>query len=288
MSLWGAVASVGSSLLGGLFGKKKKNESTTTTSYVDYARMRDDAEAAGFNPLTALRNGGSAGFSVSTSTTPTPLSSPNIGGALSSGVNAFLDSFDPYKDDIREAEYSIVQSQLRALQNDPNRRVGFGGVPSYTATPRAKNPAGSKSELSPWVKQPLEAGHAQSSKIENTTVTNPFPPQWNVHVNPNVPDAAAYEERYGDSEIAQMIYGGGIFLGDVAHNYRRGFNGLKAAKDGLVGALSKRFGNDTNYWRDGGFTRKPFSRQTLRENHHNDTNIYGLPKGQIPSYGGKK
>jgi len=284
MSLWGAVASVGSSLLGGLFGKKKKNETTTTTSYVDYARMRDDSEAAGFNPLTALRNGGSAGFSVSTSTTPsTPLSSPSIGGALQSGVNAFLENFDPYNDDAREAEYGIVQAQLNALQNDPRLRIGFGSVPSYTSKPKKKG----SSDLSPWVEPPIEAGHPQSSKIEGTTITNPFPPKWNIHVNPNVPDAASYEERYGDSEIAQMIYGGGIFLGDIVHNYRRAGNGIKALKDGVVGALSKRFGSDDNWYRDGGVTRKPFLRKTLRDNHHTDTNIYGLPRGQIPSMGKK-
>ena len=69
-----------------MFGGKSKKQETTTTSYVDYGRMVRDAEAAGFNPLTALRNGGAAGFSVSTGTTPaTPLSAriaDGVSGAL--------------------------------------------------------------------------------------------------------------------------------------------------------------------------------------------------------------
>lgn len=46
------IVSIGSTLLGGLFGQKKEK-------YVvpDYAKIRKDAEAAGFNPLTALTMG---------------------------------------------------------------------------------------------------------------------------------------------------------------------------------------------------------------------------------------
>jgi len=133
--MWGAIASIGSSLIGGLFGKKKKQEKTVTESHVDYGRMVREAEAAGFNPLTALRNGGSAGFSVSTSTTPAnPLSSPVAGGlagAVENGLNHFLENYDPFRDNAKEAEFDIVQAQLNKLQNNVSGSVGFGDVPSY-------------------------------------------------------------------------------------------------------------------------------------------------------------
>lgn len=45
-----ALIGAGSSLLGGLFGSKKKSEYVVP----DYQQIRNKAEAAGFNPLTAL------------------------------------------------------------------------------------------------------------------------------------------------------------------------------------------------------------------------------------------
>lgn len=64
MDIFGGLLSAGASLIGGLFGGGSKKQETTTTNHVDYRRMVSEAEAAGFNPLTALRNGGAAGFSI--------------------------------------------------------------------------------------------------------------------------------------------------------------------------------------------------------------------------------
>lgn len=60
----GAAIGAAGSLLGGLFGSKKKTETTdqTSTSTVNYKKMVADAMAAGFNPLTAIRNGGTGGY----------------------------------------------------------------------------------------------------------------------------------------------------------------------------------------------------------------------------------
>lgn len=94
---FGSLIGVGASLLGGLFGgaSKKKQETTTTTSYIDYDRMVRTVEAPGFNPLTALRNGGAAGFSLSSSTgtTPaTPLSERLVNGITGATQNVLLAS----------------------------------------------------------------------------------------------------------------------------------------------------------------------------------------------------
>ena len=66
------------SIVGGVFGllgsKKQK-----TTSSVDYVSMARNAQKAGFNPLTAIRNGGSAGFTSTTSP-----SASQLPGALQS------------------------------------------------------------------------------------------------------------------------------------------------------------------------------------------------------------
>lgn len=64
MGFWAAalpaIKGVGaaSSLLGGLFGKKPKAQAQG----VDYQRLVRDAQAAGFNPLTALAYGGSQAY----------------------------------------------------------------------------------------------------------------------------------------------------------------------------------------------------------------------------------
>ena len=51
------LASIGS-FVASLFGRKKKAEAPG----VDYAKLRVDSEAAGFNPLTALLAGGGSGY----------------------------------------------------------------------------------------------------------------------------------------------------------------------------------------------------------------------------------
>ena len=132
--MFGAIASA----IGGiasLFGGG--DSETTTTSYVDYKRMVRMAEAAGFNPLTAIRNGGSAGFTVGTTTqSGAPLSSriANAAGVIGGGIDAFMQNFDPIKDKQREVEYGILQRQLANL-NAGAPRPGFGSVPAISAGP---------------------------------------------------------------------------------------------------------------------------------------------------------
>lgn len=142
-SLVSSLVGAGASLLGSIFGRKKKEE---TVNRVDYARMVQDAEAAGFNPLTALRNGGAAGFSVST-TPGTPLSTA-IGQGLAAGTQSFLANFDPFADQKREAEYNLVQAQIANLNasTDAFRSRSFN-VPGYGAGNVERRPSGAAGQL---------------------------------------------------------------------------------------------------------------------------------------------
>lgn len=115
MAPWGAILGAGASLIGSLFGGKSKKQETTTTSHVDYARMVRESEAAGFNPLTALRNGGSAGFSVTNSTTPAAPLSARLADGVAGGVNAFLQNFDPHADGQREQGSRLIDAQINNL-----------------------------------------------------------------------------------------------------------------------------------------------------------------------------
>ena len=154
--------------------------------------MARNAEAAGFNPLTALRNGGAAGFM---STTSPALSTGEVIGNAMGQVGNFLADFDPMADQKREAEYNLVQAQIANLNAStasmfPPRpgKPGSFNVPAYQAGQVKKNPK--TAALSAG--GPVEMG--------DRTVTNPWS---DGTVNPAYLDAAAYEQRYGDSELVQ-------------------------------------------------------------------------------------
>lgn len=121
LSILGAVAPIAGKLLGGSTQK--------TTSTVNYKQMAASAKAAGINKITALRNGGSAGFSSSVSTVSDP---SFIGEALGAGLQAYRD------EDFRELELQrevLEQDLLRAELEDfqsnssriaPERSFGYG------------------------------------------------------------------------------------------------------------------------------------------------------------------
>lgn len=110
----GELITGGLGLIGSLFGKKKQ----TTTSSVDYQKMVNEASAAGFNPLTAIRNGGSAGFT--TTTTPTtsmlPEALANLGGVLGPAIGKALDPLEQKK---RQLDTALADYQLRQLKQGP-------------------------------------------------------------------------------------------------------------------------------------------------------------------------
>ncbi|MES0175724.1 hypothetical protein [Mesorhizobium sp. M0006] len=114
----------GASILGSLFGGDEE-----TTSHVDYKRMVRDAEAAGFNPLTAIRNGGSAGFT----STHTP--GNGLSAALSTAGN-FLMNFDPMADTKREKEFALLDAQVRNL----NAESGFYNTRATASGPVKARP----------------------------------------------------------------------------------------------------------------------------------------------------
>lgn len=265
--MWDAIIGAAASVIGGLFGGKKKEQ---TASHVDYKRLVRDAEAAGFNPLTALRNGGAAGYSVTTSP-GAPLTS-RVAEAVSGGVQNFLANYDPFKDQRREAEFKVHEANLANLQADTALKQvqarQIGSVPTYTAS-NMKRVVGSGVKHGQTFKSsadvlPPEAGASQTPTVEQPTVTNPYPTGSGIHINPGLPDVASYEDRYGDSEIASTIAGGVTFLGDYYHNLGR-----------IPGVLR-------SYYDKASADYRSQRKKSLNDNYHQGTNIYGLPPGQIP------
>lgn len=119
--LLGGVASA----IGGLFGGGEKK--TTTTSTVDYVKMVKNAQAAGFNPLTALRNGGAAGFSTTTASGGGPTFGSALAQGVSAGVNTWL-NHDPMKERRSQAEYDLINAQLRNLDAETDNLKKYGSL----------------------------------------------------------------------------------------------------------------------------------------------------------------
>lgn len=113
----------------GLFGKKKQSTETT----VNYQKMAASATAAGFNPLTALRNGGSAGFTTTTgpTTSQLPEALGNLGGILGDALERKL---DPIKAKKRELDTALVDAQLRQLKQGPQVVGSFKPAREFLGT----------------------------------------------------------------------------------------------------------------------------------------------------------
>lgn len=173
---------------------------------MDYVKLRDNAERAGFNPLTALRSGGAAGFT--TTHHPALSSSAFIGDALGQFGNA-LAQIDPMREATAKLEHEIKMATLANIQADTawtKQRASLGGVPVST---------GARSVTA----NSALAGAPITPTIETPRVTNPYPAASGMHVNPNVPNADAFEERYGDSEAGSTIAGGSVLWQDLIYNF---------------------------------------------------------------------
>lgn len=209
-ALIGAVGSVVGGALGSRPQKSKgKSKSTTTGTTTGWTRNRarlgdmvKAAEANGFNPLTILRAGGLAAFSSTRSKTdqvsnsltkskgsasnPAPLgagianAAMSIGGAIDSGPS-------------QQAQGSADAWQgLRDPQNEELIGQQLGTQPRLpvSTTYVAKKPALAAAAGSD--------GTSMTPTYEQPTVTNPMPKGWDAKVNPEYPDAEAWETRYSD------------------------------------------------------------------------------------------
>lgn len=117
----------GVSLLGGLFGRKKQPQG------VDFAKLRNDAQAAGFNPLTALMATGGAGYSRSAS--PALSSASFVQEALERGIDTWFNQVERDK----EAENIKKAAHLTAKANATSRsldRFGYNLTQTRPYQPR--------------------------------------------------------------------------------------------------------------------------------------------------------
>lgn len=225
--MFGAIGGILSGIagIGGLF---KKDKPQKVENEVDYVKMVKNAEAAGFNPLTAIRNGGSAGFT--TTTTHPALSGSGFMQQASDAVGGLFNAFstiDPNGSATEQRDYDMVRAQLGG--SDPWRGLrstghSLGGVPSYegaqqfstvdvagtgTRNGRPQKPQSATDAM--IYGSPLQAG--------DRNITNPFPVGSGIMVDPTLPDASVIEDFLGESEIVSAGYAAWKAFKTFQYNY---------------------------------------------------------------------
>lgn len=201
----GAVVSAGASLVGKLFGGKEEKQENT----IDYVKMVKWAEKAGFNPLTALRAGGGAGF---TTTTSHPALSAWTG--IADAVGTFAANYDPQANERAALEDDIQRARLENIQADTKQRMRSMEVPVKSGATSVD-----------WTGIPVRSAAAQPGTVTgapqvpelgDATVSNPWE---RAHVDPKTKDAAVSENRYG--EIVGGAIGAYVLGKDWLHNMTR-------------------------------------------------------------------
>lgn len=190
-SILGAVAGP----IAGLFKKKEK----PVENRINYKQMVKDAEAAGFNPLTVLRNGASAGY---TSQVQHPALSSSFGDVIASGLNAFA-TYDPMTDKRADLEYQVVQEQLKQLQQKTRQERKSFDVPTYTGT-STRASGGGFSASSPSV----SSNPGGVTNPWEGSILGPY-----MTVNSGIQDAEKSETRYSD--IISNVFGVGVLGADL-------------------------------------------------------------------------
>lgn len=132
---WGPIIGAGLSAIGSLFGDD--DEETTTT--VNYKMMARKAEQAGFNPLTAIRNGGSAGFT--TTHHPGLSMVDRFGQAFQTIGNAIM-SFDARADERAELEQQLLRAQIGEInrRGGASQRLWGMDIPTAAGSTRSSSP----------------------------------------------------------------------------------------------------------------------------------------------------
>lgn len=258
-SLIGGIGSIVGGLLGGDSSQRTKEKSkskvrskSTSRSTGNLGRMVRAAERNGFNPLTLLRAGGLSAYSTVTNDSysvtkskskgknNTSSSAPlgaGIAGAFQSVGSAISEAAGSQQAQSaadawqglrtvsnpgynKALEYDLIQAQLGGISS-PGGVTADGGNPRYPASSTsytAKPMLGLSGDGSD--------GRSRIPTYEQPTVTNPFPSGWGIKVDPTVPDAAAWEERYGGSELAETAAGVIVGASDVAANWDASVNHL--------------------------------------------------------------
>lgn len=210
MSILGAVvASVAGSLASSLLGKRKQktsSKSTTkssSTSKVNFAQFRRDAEAAGFNPLSVLAHASGfatqSGVSVTRGSSTVVDSGPSIGQALGAAALSGVAGGITHKlnADAAAASDAAAMARVKAAKTDPIQIFRRGGSVNL----------GGASSVSDVVRREVRPDGGISGSVQINT------PLGDYKTRPDqMSDAQVVEDRYGD--IVSAVVGVGTLAVD--------------------------------------------------------------------------
>lgn len=221
------------------------NTATGISSWVDFGRLVKDAEAAGFNPLTALRNGAVGGYFNSLTNTaqvsrdtasqtndtrykttqtvtghnamagagsPMPVSTaPSLGTVF---AGAAQDGFNIYREGQAQAQADNLQRELMKAQIEGINRANSARSRSFYVPTNIRQSGGAArtggADLS---RNAGSKGSPLPPTFEIPTVTNPHT---TYNVDPTKTDAAMKEERYG--EVLSELGGVSNLANDLWYN----------------------------------------------------------------------
>lgn len=236
-AFFGALFSIGASLLGGLLSKPKAPTPAPAPQVVKVVETKqtpniqegvDAAKAAGFNPASAARMGLIQGFM----TNETPFLTTNPEYVNWEANNNYQQQKSAWIGNM----FSSVGSAAQQWGNYRQNQQSLSQQSRLIDSEIFRNYSQSKSYLQPnqWVAPTAEWHHAKNSgpvatdqytgepylydwKVGDVTVTNPYT---SLYVNPNISDVEIKETRYGDSSLFSptWFHAWGTQIGDWGHN----------------------------------------------------------------------
>ena len=91
----------------------------------DLKKLRKEAEAAGFNPLTVLRATGGQGFNKGSSGA---LASASFWSSFANSAGQIVGQFDPHKQMMRRYDAEIAKETLWNMKNEDDRQEVYLGI----------------------------------------------------------------------------------------------------------------------------------------------------------------
>lgn len=260
MSLLGLGLTIGGNLLGGIMGRKSQRkanrraeENARAAADLAYERSKEykplhlkkmvaEAEAAGFNPLTILRNGGMGstmgpGYGGATVSPAPEQSLGSVFAETLTGVGQYYMN-QPTANEVADDNLrrEIMQAELDNLKADTNRmqQRPFGaGIPSATTTSDHQNPH--SMQTGDGYYHPVGDLYGSDGLLLRRDLPTPL---GEYDVAESVAPTQAIEDEYGDVVAA----GYGLFKAttDIGYNMHKGlrhvFRNVPNVED-LPGAL---------------------------------------------------
>jgi len=217
-------------LIGGLLGRKdaKRNARRmeeaakiplVSTNVANLAEMNKAALENGYNPMTILQAGGLSAFSTTTTTGHNAMAAaqaraavPSVGSVIAGAIGGTLDNLAG----------SLFKSALPTSKSyfPPAPSADFGMAGALGWTSGGGKPSASFSAVSgvPSFKSARLATNAGAPMLPNFAPADTVNPWVQYGVDPTTGGAEPFANRYGESELVEMV--AGVYAGwdDIWYN----------------------------------------------------------------------